>query len=370
VDAPLALFAACLPGLEPLLAGELRALDCEPREVPGGAEFEGPPALLRRAHRELGVASHVLVRLANFACRALGELERKAAKLPWHDWLRGMPAFAVRAATRRSRVYHTGAIEERLRNAIAQALGDLQRTLPPAAGTAAPTIAVRFVDDVCTISLDPAATPLHRRGYRLATGKAPLREDLAHALLLAARWQPGEALLDPFCGAGTIVIEAAGHAAGLAPGRLRPPVTFLAGHEEDAPALEPRDPAARIAGSDRDAGAVEGARQNAQRAAAARIEFATCSFSAHPWLQTPKDAPPRGILVTNPPFGRRVPGGPDLRNLYQTLGHRLRALGAGWRTALLAHDVRLARSIGVPLKTAFATKHGGIHVAAMVGSVE
>jgi putative N6-adenine-specific DNA methylase len=368
VDAPLSLFAACLPGLEPLLAAELRTLGVEPRQVPGGAEFAGPPALLQRAHRELGVASHVVVRLAQFPCRALGELERKATKLSWQAWLRGLPAFAVRATARGSRVYHTGAVEERLRNAVAQALGDVRRTLPPAAGADAATLAVRFVDDVCTISLDPAATPLHRRGYRLATGKAPLREDLAHALLLAAQWQPGEALLDPFCGAGTIAIEAAAYAAGLPPGRLRPSVTFLAETDPLGPAPAPRLPGAKIAASDRDAGAMAAARANAQRAGLAeRIEFATCAVSKQPWLAAPQDAPPRGIIVTNPPFGRRVPGVPDLRNLYQTLGHRLRALGAGWRVAILAHDPRLARSIGLPLKTAFATRHGGLNVAAMVG---
>lgn len=367
------LFAACQPGLEPLLAEELRRLGIEPTELPGGASFRGDAATAQRCGLWLGTASHVLLRLAQFPCRALGELQRKAADLPWREWLRPQVPLQVRATTRGSRIYHTGAAEERIENAITAAFG---RALPGAHpdDDLVARVHARFRDDVCTLSLDTTGTPLHRRGYRLDGRKAPLREDLAHALLLAGGFADGDALLDPFCGSGTIAIEAAGLAAGLAPGRLRPPplqhlALFDSGAWQSAMATtKPRQPSAPIAGSDRDEGAIGAAKANAERAGvAAWIDFRPAALAAQPWLQ-PEAAPPRGLLASNPPFGVRVGKGPDLRPLYQTLGHRAAALGSEWRVALLAHDPRLARRTGLALHAAFTTKHGGLPVTAMVGS--
>lgn len=401
------LFAACQPGLEPLLAGELRALGIAPVAQRGGVAFHGGVADAMRCGLWLGTASHLLLRVAQFRCRALGELERKAAELPWRSWLRAHVALAVDATTRGSRIYHTGAAEERVRDAIARALGKT----PPAAAAGDEIVArvhVRFRDDVCTVSLDATSTPLHRRGYRLDARKAPLREDLAHALVLASGWTPGTPLLDPFCGSGTIAIEAAGLALGLAPGRLRPPpleqlalfdgdawqaiartrtalpasagagASASAGASSgavaatDAPAKSsaaatPPAPGS-ILGSDRDAGAIDAANANAARAGVAAVTtFTVAAITASPWLQ-PGAAPAGGALVTNPPFGLRVGKGGDLLPLYQTLGHRAATLGPDWRVALLAHDLRLARRTGLPLRAAFTTKHGGLTVAALVGT--
>ncbi|MFN8825863.1 MAG: class I SAM-dependent RNA methyltransferase [Planctomycetota bacterium] len=367
------LFAACQPGLEPLLVGELQALGVTATALPGGASFRGDAALVQRCGLWLGTASHVLLRLAQFPCRALGELQRKASDLPWRTWLRPQVPVDVRATTRGSRIYHTGAAEERVQNAMAAAFG---RPLS-AAGKGDELVArvhVRFRDDVCTLSLDASGTPLHRRGYRLDARKAPLREDLAHALLLAGGFADGQALLDPFCGSGTIAIEAAALAAGLAPGRLRPPpLQHLALFDAEAwvanDGRKPmRTPTAPIAGSDRDEGAIGAAKANAERAGvAAWIDFRHAAITAQPWLQ-PGAAPAQGLLATNPPFGVRVGKGPELAPLYQTLGHRAKGLGAGWRVALLAHDVRLARRTGLGLQAAFSSKHGGLSVTALVGS--
>ncbi|MBK8096236.1 MAG: class I SAM-dependent RNA methyltransferase [Planctomycetes bacterium] len=369
-----ALFAACLPGLEPLLCDELKDLGAAPTAVAGGATFQGDLRLLFTACLQLGTASHVVIRVAGFPCRALGELERKAALLPWSSLLRADVPARVRAVCKRSRIWHSGAAEERLENAIAKGLGRAPRRAEAEDPDAA-VIAVRIVDDHVTISLDATTTPLHRRGWRLATAKAPLREDLAHALLLASGWQPGQALLDPFCGAGTIAIEAACVAADLAPGRLRPPPCRHLGLWNErlwqdvltAARPEPTIDVSHLAASDRDAGAIEDARGNAERAGvAAAIEFRCCAVSAQPWLATPAAAPPNGTLVTNPPFGVRVAGGEQLASLYQSLGHRLQGLGAGWRLAMLAYDVRMARRVGRPLRSAFATRIGGLGIAAMI----
>jgi putative N6-adenine-specific DNA methylase len=371
MPAPFEAFASCQPGLEPLLLGELQALGATPRALAGGVAFAADTRLVMKCCLWLGTASHVLLRLAEFPCRALGELQRKAALLPWSDWLRPQVPVDVRATSRGSRVFHTSAIEERIGNAIAAAFGRPLREATTGDDDVA-RITVRFSRDVCTISLDATTTPLHRRGYRLASAKAPLREDLAHALLLAGGFGADDALLDPFCGSGTIAIEAAGLARGLAPGRSRPPaLAHLALFDEGlwkqveshaAPRTAPP-----IAASDRDAGAIEAARGNAERAGVAdAIDFRCCAITAQPWLEQPGSAPGRGLLATNLPFGIRVPKGSGLLPLYQTLGHRAAKLGEGWRTVVLAHDVRLARRTGLPLRAAFTTRHGGLSVAALV----
>lgn len=359
-------FAGCQPGLEPLVAQELQELGIVGRTLAGGVAFDGDVEAVMRAAHWLGCASHVLLRMAEFPCRALGELQRKAAGLPWADWLRRGVPIAVRATAQRSRVYHTDAIVERVLEAITAALG-----APPKAARGddeGAQLLVRFRNDVCTISLDATTTPLHRRGYRLEGAKAPLREDIAHAVVRASGFGDGEALLDPFCGSGTIAIEAAAFAQGLAPGRLRAtPLAHLALFDADAwtrAQAVPRAPfaAAPIAAGDRDAGAIAAATANADRAGvAAAIAFTTCAFTAHPWFQ-PGAAPTKGVVATNPPFGKRVGTG-DLLHLYQSIGHRIGTLGPGWRAAVLAHDVQLARRTALPLTAAFTTRHGGLSVS-------
>ena len=372
MSGPLELFASCQPGLEPLLLGELSALEIEGDAQRGGVAFTGDAATVQRCGLWLGTASHLLMRITQFRCRALGELQRKVSELPWRQWLRAHVPIAVKATTRGSRVYHTSAVEERVENAIATALGKAPPKAEPGDEIVA-HIHVRFREDVCTVSIDAASTPLHRRGYRLDGRKAPLREDLAHALVLASGWQPGEALLDPFCGSGTIVIEAAAIAQGLPPGRLRAPaLQHLAlfdsrGWEKTFKERRPAI-ASLLAGGDRDAGAIEASKANAERAGvAAAITLHEGAVTTHPWLQA-AGAPERGVLVTNPPFGVRVSDAAKLVPLYQTLGHRAARLGAAWRVAVLANDVRLCRRTGLVLTTAFTSKHGGLQVAAMVGS--
>ncbi len=375
MSSPLELFAACQPGLEPLLADELQALGAQPTKQRGGVAFRGDQELVLRCGLWLGTASHLLLRIATFRCRALGELERKAAELPWRDWLHRRVPLDLHATARASRVYHTGAITERLEHAIAKALGKAP-TPAAAEDEIVARIHARFHEDTCTLSLDATRTPLHRRGYRLDVRKAPLREDIAHALVLASGCTRDDALLDPFCGSGAIPIEAAALACGVPPGRLRPPpLQQLALFDPDLwervrTERAPVKPDAPILASDRDAGAVEAAKANAERAGVAHaIQFFHCPLAANPWLQG-SEAPARGVLATNPPFGVRVGKSSDLLPLYQTLGARAAKLGPGWRVAMLAHDVRLARRTGMPLRAAFTTRHGGLAVTALIGAAE
>jgi putative N6-adenine-specific DNA methylase len=230
---------------------------------------------------------------------------------------------------------------------------------------------------VCTISVDAAGAALHRRGYRQALAKAPLRETLAAAMLLGAEWNGSTALCDPFCGSGTIAIEAALLARGVPPGLHR---SFAAERWPSADASLWREVRSRaasvvgdallppIVGSDRDAGAVEAARANAERAGVGGdIEFAIASVSA---VHAPAAA---GLLVTNPPYGVRTGDTATLRNLHARFGAVARREFAGWRAAVLSADRTrghvLERQLGLRLAPAWRSVNGGIPVRLLVGEI-
>jgi putative N6-adenine-specific DNA methylase len=231
-------------------------------------------------------------------------------------------------------------------------------------------------DNRCTISLDSSGAPLHRRGWRLEPGRAPLREDLARALLIASDWDRNSPLLDPMMGSGTILIEAAALARGLAPGRMR---TFafeqFAMHDADllsavksAAAQSARpDLPFRIFGSDRDSGALRMTVANAERAGVrADLEVREAQLStAHEVLTSPAE---RGALVTNPPYGMRLDNPAALVKLYRALGDLARRLPPTFRVAIAAADRRLALRTGLPLESAFLADSGGLKIRALRSS--
>ncbi len=199
--------------------------------------------------------------------------------------------------------------------------------------------------DRFVISADASGDLLHRRGYRLETAKAPLRETLAAAMLLGCGWDGTVPLVDPFCGSGTIPIEAALLARRIPPG-LHRRFAFEAWPDFDAQPVGQRSAPTRsrgscrvrrlIVGSDRDAGAIEASRANAARAGVAgNIEFRNVPLSAMDPL------PGTGLLLTNPPYGARIGEEKALRNLYAQLGNVARTRLPGWRVALLGANPRL-----------------------------
>ncbi|MDE2489840.1 MAG: class I SAM-dependent RNA methyltransferase, partial [Elusimicrobia bacterium] len=271
------LIAAGAPGLEPLLARELVGLGLRrpgfflaEAGAGGRVAFEGDARALRRANLLLRTAERVFVRLGRFPAPDFAALRRGAAGLPWERFLAPGRPVRVRADSRRSKLYHEGAVAERLAEGIADRLG---RPSPLARGAEAQGVLVRLEDDAASIELDSSGEGLDRRGWRLASAKAPLKETLAAALVLASGWDRRATLLDPFCGSGTIAIEAALWAAGLPPARERR-YAFMDWPGFDAASWErerrdargaPAAPFPRILASDRDEGAVAAARANAAR---------------------------------------------------------------------------------------------------------
>ncbi len=331
-----------------------------------------------RANLWLRTASRVLVRVARFKATAFHELERRAKRIPWNEYLTQGVAADFRVTTHKSRLHHSGAIAERLLAACGsplaanrspfavsgkrQAAGDERHQL----------FVVRVVRDEFTVSADTSGDLLHMRGYRQAVAKAPLRETLAAALLLACEWNGAVPLLDPFCGSGTIPIEAALIARNIAPGSRRG-FAFMRWPAFDEPAwraeLGNAAAAARpradvpIVASDRDAGAVESAGANAERAGVlADLALSQRALSA---VEPPAGT---GLLATNPPYGKRV-GDADVRNLWAQIGKVLRARFRGWSAAFYCADPRLAKQTGLEVEVVMRTSNGGIRVAALRATV-
>jgi putative N6-adenine-specific DNA methylase len=366
----LACFAVAAPGLEAFVAGELRALQVihplllEAPE-PGGVGFRTDRPGLYAANLHLRIASRVLVRIGAFHASAFNQLERQARRLPWGEFVGKGLGVEFRVTSRKSRLYHQNAVAERLHAAASR----VSTATPPAAGEAPQEFVVRLFRDQCTISADASGELLHRRGYRLETAKAPLRETLAAAMLAGAGWTASAPLLDPLCGSGTIPIEAAMVARRIPPGIAR---VFAfqrwPGFDERAwsavldsarERVLPVSPV-RLLGSDRDPGAVQAAAANAARAGVGGdIEWRRAAISA---IEPP---PERGWVVTNPPYGVRVGDRTRLRDLYAQLGNVLRAKCPGWEVAMLTAHPALEGQTGLGLEPLFTTENGGLRVRLM-----
>ena len=435
----LSAYISCQDGLEAFLKEELDMLGIAHKMHKNyGAHLSHPSVEdLMRCHLFLGTASNIFLRCGDpFTARALGELSRKVQAMPWKnildfDDVDQPPKFKVKVKSSKSRLLHTTAIRDHLLSGIYASLGfaahaqkqkDLKKNSKNEKqasrddndddeeeeddGTAV-RLTIHFFRDKAQIAIDTSATPLHRRAYRLASGKAPLREDLAFAFLFSAGWRPVYALsdkkqqlvsqpkftsvIDPFCGSGTLAIEAAAMASGLPPGRLRPaPLAGTTLYDPEgweklvmqamqrSAAID--SSAIKVCASDRDRGAVESTKSNAQRAGVlGLIETQDCAFSKHPWLEKPADAPENLLLVGNLPFGRRLKVPLHKRNhkknpllpLYQSIATHLDSFGDSGKelTAMFLSDEPVLFGVaGCAQKfdTAFSTKHGGIQVSGVL----
>ena len=335
---------------------------------------------IARTNLWLRTASRVIVRVASFRAQAFHELERLARALSWERFVAPGDAVRFRVTSRKSRLYHTGAIEQRFAEAIEHRLGrpstiDRGGTDEDDEVTAhAQLFVIRVVHDQFTVSADSSGALLHQRGYRQAIAKAPLRETLAAAMLLGSDWNGTLPLLDPLCGSGTIPIEGALIARRMAPGLGRS-FAFLSWPNLDAAswtriradaanAALPSAPV-RIRGSDRDQGAIAAARANAERAGVA----ADIEFSIRPLSAVEVAAETLGYVVTNPPYGIRVGEAAKLRDLYARFGQILRSNYPGWRLAMLSANLRLDAELRLPLNERLQTRNGGIAVRLLTADV-
>jgi putative N6-adenine-specific DNA methylase len=356
------IFLVAAPGLETALAEEAKAAGFKaPKAVKGGVSLAGGWPEVWRANLELRGPARVLVRIASFRAMHLAQLDKRAHKVPWGEFLRADAPFRVEASCKASRIYHEGAASQRIAQAIRDVVG------APMEDEAEVAIKARIDDDLCTISIDTTGESLHKRGHKAAVAKAPMRENLAALFLRQCGYVGNEPVLDPMCGSGTFVIEAAEIALGLPPGRSRrfafeQLATFdnavwqrmRAGGQTKTPG-----PAIRFYGRDRDAGAIRMSRANCERAGIAAItDFASLDLAD----VTPPPGPP-GLVIVNPPYGTRIGEKKALLPLYRKFGETMRSRFSGWRVGVITNDAELARACGLPFAPAFGpVSHGGLRV--------
>jgi putative N6-adenine-specific DNA methylase len=360
-DGKFEIFLVVVPGLERALADEARAAGFQsPKITYGGVSFRGGWPDVWRANLVLRGTSRVIARLGSFRALHLSQLDKRARRFGWADVLRTDVAFRVEATCKNSKIYHSGAAAQRVERAISEELG---AKLSPDADVC---IRVRIENDICELSVDTSGELLHKRGHKQAVNKAPMRETLAALFLRLSGYDGREPVLDPMCGSGTFVIEAAEIASQLRPGRSRAfafeqLATFDAGMwEKMRGGAKSQTPDLRFYGSDRDAGAVRMSRENADRAGVGGI--VAFQQRAIGELEVPAGQP--GLVIVNPPYGDRIGDKKALHALYRTLGQGLRQNFSGWRVALITSETQLAKATALPFADPIGpVSHGGLRVS-------
>lgn len=358
MDQAFDIFLVATPGLEAPLLAEARALGFDAAPEPGGVTFRGGWPDMWRANLGLRGATRVLARLGSFRALHLAQLDKRARKFPWADTLRADVPLRVETTCRKSRIYHAGAATQRIERALREELG------ATIAADAAVVLKARIEDDLVTLSVDSTGASLHKRGHKPAVAKAPMRETMAAMFLAEMGFDGRQPVLDPMCGSGTFIIEAAEIAAGLLPGRSRD-FAFQQLASFDPAAWQAMrggsatPPSLRFYGSDRDVGAVRMASQNAE---AAGVSGWT-DFQHRPVSELTRPDGPPGIVIVNPPYGARIGNKGPLFGLHAAMGQVLRDRFAGWRVGIVTSQASLARATGLPLRPPGPiVAHGGLKV--------
>ncbi len=354
------IYLVALPGLEAVLCEEALQLGFTGAAVvSGGVAFLGGWPDVWRANLELRGASQVLARIGSFHVSHLAQLDKLSRKFPWGEFLRADVPVRVEASCKKSKIYHAGAATQRIETAIRE---ELRAVIDE---TAQVCVKARIEDNLCTLSLETSGEALHKRGHKLGIGKAPMRETMASLFLRQCGFEGQEPVLDPMCGSGTFVIEAAEIAVGLAPGRDRS-FAFEQFKNFDAAAWKKmRDahvlkaPTFKFYGSDRDAGAIVMATANATRAGVSDFTaFHNISVSS---LEPPQGPP--GLVIVNPPYGTRIGDKKPLHDLYRAFGQVMLKRFSGWRVGVVTSDTGLAKSTGLPfLPSGRSVLHGGLRI--------
>lgn len=379
-------FAVIHPGLEHVVVTELAGAGVRAEPVPGGARFECDALKLSALAHSLRTPSQLLLELGEGSARTPDQLTGLVRRLPWRSLLHPQASVEASVNAKGSALRFKEAAARNVTTAIRESLkGPFvpDRGLRP---RLVQRVQVRIVDDFVTVSLDAGGDLLHRRGWREEAGKAPIRENLAACMLSLAGWSGNEVLLDPFCGAGTIPIEAALLALGrspfvrrslacdewvVPPGTKRPPSSNLP--KGQASARKP-PPGARtppqggsnyggkpaqaatpfpIYGSDHHGASVATASGNAKKAGVS-VYFSQGDVRD---LVPPAE---RGTIVTNPPYGERL--GERVDATYVTFGHTLRDRFSGWRIVFLATHPEMAAKVDRRAQRLVHFKNGGIPV--------
>ena len=359
------LFATCARGLEAELQREVAELRlARPERQVGGVAFRGELADVWKANLGLRTAGRVLWRLARFEAADSNALYAGAREVPWERWVAPEGSLAVRARTSDSELTHSGFVAQRVKDAVCDHLRE-RFGVRPSVDREAPELAIyaHVARNRCTLLADSSGESLYKRGWRRFQGRAPLAETLAAGCVMLSGWDRRAPLVDPFCGSGTLLVEAALLASAAPPGQFR---SFAferwPGHDARAWAEFRAERAARasrprrliLQGSDSDPGAIAGARENLAAAGLDDwIELEVLDARDREWK--------RGWnaqIATNPPFGERLGSPAALELVYRAFGRRVAAACAGYRMAVLCSRPELVAALGLEARRRLPLANG------------
>lgn len=347
-------FATVARGLENIAVQEIETLGAQ-SVTPGfcGVSFTGNRDLLYRVNLWARLPFRILERIATFPCQDAEDLYNGVRAVDWQPYVPPERTLAVTVTGKTSRLNHTHFTALQVKNAIVDQQRDRFGERSDV-DTQAPDVRVNvhLHRHQAVISLDSSGDSLHRRGYRPAVGKAPLKESLAAAIIYLSGWQPTQAFCDPLCGSGTLPLEAALIGLNRAPGLFRDRFGFETWPDFDAAlwqqlrqqaeAAQQQAMAVPIVGCDRDSQVIIQARSNARNChIPGQVSFLELDLAA---VEAPADT---GILLCNPPYGERLGRETDLGAFYRLLGNVLKQHFKGWTAFILSGNKALAQSIGL-----------------------
>jgi putative N6-adenine-specific DNA methylase len=363
-------FAPCPRGLEPPLTEELTELGINVTwHAPGGVGFEGTLADAYRANVESRIASRVLMRIAKARYRSVEDIYQMALAIPWWQWFSADDTMRIDVTASKSPLKSIDFATLRIKDAVCDGFRKKGGTRP-SIDTHAPHVRIfAFLDpEQCTLYLDTSGEPLFKRGWRLDTVEAPLRENLAAGILRLAGWRPGQALIDPMCGSGTFVVEAAQMTLGIAPGATRTfGFSMLKNYDRAAFEALIEKPRAVSSGlellnaSDVSGDAILATRANLIRAGIPEEQahaIAAKQIDARFVRPNAKE----GVLVANPPYGERIAmrGAEDDATFFAEFGNNLKSRFAGWECLVFTSDMALQRKIHLAPKRRTPLFNGAI----------
>lgn len=386
----ISLFASTARGLEELLKTELEKLGAvECRVVQGGVHFEGDTRLLYQSLMWSRLASRIMMPLGE--CKVYSDLDLYLGvqAINWTEIFNPGATFAVHFSGLNDEIRNSQYGALKVKDAIVDSF--TRKNLPrPNVEREMPDLRINvwLNQETAHISLDLSGEGLHLRGYRDRTGIAPIKENLAAAIVMRSGWQPGTPLLDPMCGSGTLLIEAAMAATDRAPGLHRGHWGFSGwAQHDDAIWGEVKADAqnrarqglatyeSRFYGSDSDARVIENARKNARRAGIG--ELITFEAKDVAQLSNPLPQGPYGTVISNPPYGERLESEPALIALHSLLGRLLKAQFGGWNLSLFSASVDLLNCLQLRADRQFKAKNGPLdcvqknyHLAEITGEAK
>jgi putative N6-adenine-specific DNA methylase len=371
-------FAATQPGLEHLCLKELAGLGLagpDARILAGGVAFSGKLPDLYKAALFMHTPNRLLMRIGAFTATDFGSLSAKVAAIAWELYLPESLPINIRVSCRKSRLYHSDAVAQRVREAIFERMASIRPDWgKPDEKSGVQEIFVRLQSDRFTVSIDASGELMHKRGATAGKAKAPLRETLAASILHLSNWHPGLPLADPLCGSGSFSVEAAFWAKRVPPGAMRD-FSFFCWPAFSKKTWEHLKKMAKeqeslfsspvIFASDKDGPACQAL---AERLKALNLDDAASVTKKDFFALTPPCGQP-GLVVINPPYGRRLMDEKKAKDLFERICKRLATHWQGWQFALLVPQ-KSWLALAPPGQIKPAILHGGLRIIPVVGRVE